>query len=63
MTHEVLPHVVDVASPKESIDDVGRIEWRPVMLLELYMLHRFMYIYSCVLNVYVVGRWMISSLL
>ena len=33
MTHEVLPRVVDVASPDANMADVGRLNWRLVLLL------------------------------
>ena len=40
MTHEVLPRVVDVASPYANRDDGRRLKWRLALLscLELYYL-------------------------
>jgi len=35
MTHEVLPYVVDVASPDASRDDVGRMRWQLALLPEM----------------------------
>jgi len=62
VTHEVLPRVIDVASPDASRNDVGRMKWRlPLLPKSLYVVY--CCIYSCVLDVYVIGSWMISNLL
>ena len=43
MTHEVLPRVVNVASPNANKADVRRLKWQLAMLLELYVMH-----FSCI---------------
>ena len=56
MTHEVLPHFLDVASPDASVDVVRRLMCRLAVLPELYIMHlSCIYILLCV-NVNVVER-------
>ena len=47
MTHEVLPHVVDDASPYASKDGVGWQLWQLAVLPELCVM-RLSWMYSCV---------------
>ena len=51
MAHEVLPHVVDVASSEASWD-VRRMMWRLAVLSELYVMYIFLHLFVGVACIY-----------